>query len=170
MCALARARPGTERSCPGRGGRKIGLCSPGRSLEDLAIRHEGVDLTLQDDGSLRILLGNTAEAKWGAPYAYQTIDGHVTTVDASYVLEGSTVRFLLGDHDPAHPVVIDPDIVFATYIGATQPNWGFTAAYDDDGRAIGGTASGTGSWARTRPRRARSARPWTSTRRRSIAG
>ena len=29
-CALARALLVTERSCPGRGGRKIGLCSPGR--------------------------------------------------------------------------------------------------------------------------------------------
>ena len=58
----------------------------------------------------------------------------------AYALEGNTVRFALGEHDPAYPVVIDPDIVFATYIGATQPNWGFTAAYDDDGRALGGTA------------------------------
>ena len=132
--------PGDRAVLPGPGWKEDWIVQPGAVLEDLAIRHEGVDLTLQDDGSLRILLGNTAEAKWGAPYAYQTIDGHVTTVDASYVLEGSTVRFLLGDHDPAHPVVIDPDIVFATYIGATQPNWGFTAAYDDDGRAIGGTA------------------------------
>ena len=132
--------PGDRAVLPGPGWKEDWIVQPGAELEDLAIRHEGVDLTLQDDGSLRILLGNTAEAKWGAPYAYQTIDGHVKTVDASYVLEGSTVRFLLGDHDPAHPVVIDPDIVFATYIGATQPNWGFTAAYDDDGRAIGGTA------------------------------
>ena len=80
------------------------------------------------------------QPKLGAPYAYQTIEGRVSAVEASYILDGQTVRFHLGDHDSGYPVVIDPDIVFATYIGATQPNWGFTAAYDADGRAIGGTA------------------------------
>ena len=50
------------------------------------------------------------------------------------------MRFDVGELRSAYPLVLDPDIVFSTYIGATQPNWGFTAAYDDDGRAMGGTA------------------------------
>ena len=132
--------PGDRAALPGPGWKEDWIVHPGADLADLVIRHEGVNLSMHEDGSLYIQLGNMAEARWGAPYAYQTIEGHVSKVDAAYVVEGQTVRFELGDHDETEPVVIDPDIVFATYIGATQPNWGFTAAYDADGRAIGGTA------------------------------
>ena len=132
--------PGDRAALPGPGWKEDWILQPGADLGSLVLRHEGVDLALQADGSLRIQLGATAEARWGAPYAYQTQDGHVTDVEAHYILDGNTVRFELGPHNSALPVVIDPDIVFATYIGATQPNWGFTAAYDEDGRALGGTA------------------------------
>ena len=63
----------------------------------------------------------------------------------AYVVEGQIVSFAVGDHDPGNPLVIDPDIVFATYIGASQSNWGFTAAYDDEARALGGTALWNGN-------------------------
>ena len=132
--------PGDRAHIPGPGWKEDWILQPGANLSDLVIRHDGVELELADDGSLSIQLGETAEVRWGAPYAYQTKDTKVVKVESSYVLDGNTVRFALGEYDPAFPVVIDPDIVFATYIGATQPNWGFTAAYDDDGRALGGTA------------------------------
>ena len=132
--------PGDRAHTPGPGWKEDWILQPGADLSGLVIQHDGVELELAADGSLAIQLGETAEARWGAPYAYQTKDNKVVKVESSYVLDGNTVRFALGEHDPAYPVVIAPDIVFATYIGATQPNWGFTAAYDDDGRALGGTA------------------------------
>lgn len=132
--------PGDRAALPGPGWKEDWVVNPGADPSALVLRHDGVELFVQDDGSLRIQLGATAEARWGAPYAYQTQDGHVTEVEAHYAVEGTTVRFELGPYDPGLPLVIDPDIVFATYIGATQPNWGFTAAYDEDGRALGGTA------------------------------
>ena len=55
--------------------------------------------------------------------------------------DGSTqVKFKLGSYDESLPLTIDPDIAFSTFIGASQANWGFTAAFDDDGRGIGGAA------------------------------
>jgi len=132
--------PGDRESLPGPGWKEDWILQPGADPDLLAVRHDGVDLSLQPDGSLHIQLGATAEARWGVPYAYQTQAGHISEVEVAYVLDGTTVRFELGPYDAALPLVIDPDIVFATYIGATQPNWGFTAAYDEDGRAIGGTA------------------------------
>ena len=137
--------PGDRSALPGPGWKEDWIVQPGASASDIAIQHEGVDLELQPDGSLLIQLGETAEVRSGKPYAYQTLNGKVTPVEASYLLEGDVVRFTVGDHDPTQPLVIDPDIVFATYIGATQPNWGFTAAYDDEARALGGTALWDGS-------------------------
>ena len=132
--------PQDRQQVPGPGWKEDWIVHPGADVSTIKIRHDGVDLTLKKDGSLRIQLGNTAEVIWATPYAYQSVNGRVTPVEVTYRLEGQTVFFELGDYDESQAVVIDPDIVFATYIGATQPNWGFTAAYDEDGRALGGTA------------------------------
>ena len=137
--------PGDRADLPGPGWKEDWIVQPGADLAALSVRHEGVDLTLQPDGSIAFQLGTTAEARWGKPYAYQDIDGSLREVEVAYVVEGATVSFAVGDHDPGHPLVIDPDIVFATYIGATQSNWGFTAAYDDEARALGGTALWNGN-------------------------
>jgi len=132
--------PGDRADLPGPGWKEDWMVEPGADPADVAIRHDGADLSLQADGSLHLQLGETAEVRWGAPYAYQVVDGHVSPVEVAYLLEGNVVRFEVGAYDTSATLVIDPDIVFSTYIGATQPNWGFTAAYDDDGRAMGGTA------------------------------
>jgi gliding motility-associated-like protein len=132
--------PGDREARPGPGWKEDWLVAPGASVADIAIRHEGVALRLAADGTLHVQLGTTAEAEMAPPFAYQQIDGRLVEVDVRYRVEGLRVGFDVGAYDPNHPLVIDPDIVFATYIGAVQPNWGFTAAYDDEARALGGTA------------------------------
>ena len=132
--------PGDRQAFPGPGWKEDWVVNPGADPSDIAIQHDGADLSLQEDGSLLFQLGTTAEARWGVPYAYQMKEGKVHEVQVAYDVQGTTVRFSLGTYDASLPLVIDPDIVFATYIGAVQPNWGFTAAYDDQGRALGGTA------------------------------
>ena len=131
---------GDQAELPGPGWKEDWIVHPGADAAKVAIRHEGASLSLLPDGSLRCQLGETAEARWGVPFAYQMEEDRLQEVEVRYLLNGSTVTFEVGEHNPALDLVIDPDIVFATYIGATQPNWGFTAAYDDEGRALGGTA------------------------------
>ena len=36
-------------------------------------------------------------------------------------------------------LIIDPEIEFGSFVGSTADSWGFTAAYDDEGRLIGGS-------------------------------
>ena len=131
---------GDQAELPGPGWKEDWIVHPGADAAKVAIRHEGASLSLLSDGSLRCQLGETAEARWGVPFAYQMEEGRLQEVEVRYLLNGSAVTFEVGDHNPELDLVIDPDIVFATYIGSSQPNWGFTAAYDDEGRALGGTA------------------------------
>ena len=82
-------------------------------------------------------MGETGEIIEGAPFAFQLIGTKFVEVDCEYKVkhknDGATeVRFKVGDYDENYDLVIDPD-VFATYIGATQANWGFTAGSDDEG-------------------------------------
>jgi len=72
-----------------------------------------------------------------APVVYQVINGVRKTVSAQYVLTGNVVTFSLGKYDDNYDLIIDPVVVFSTYVGSTSDNWGFTATYDDDGNLYG---------------------------------
>ncbi len=129
-----------------RGGRKVKYefkVAPGADPSVVVLRHEGTTPVLQADGSLLHVLG-PQEAPWGSivegvPFAYQMNGSRIEEVVCSYVVDGPRVRFELGPYDPDRELVIDPDLVFATYIGSTADSWGVTAGYDDDGRLIGGS-------------------------------
>lgn len=111
----------------------------------IALRFEGQDELRIVDGRLRITTtaGDVIEE---APVAWQEIDGKRMPVACRYVLDGSMLRYQLPNgHDPGHPLVIDPVVVFSTYSGSTSDNWGFTATYDDNGNLYaGGIALGAG--------------------------
>ena len=121
------------------------VVKPGGDLNDIVVRHEGTVVEAKDDGSLVHYMGETGEIVEGTPFAFQLIGTRFVEVECEYKVkhkkDGATeVRFKVGDYDEDYDLVIDPDIVFATYIGATQANWGFTAGSDDDGNSIGGAA------------------------------
>lgn len=129
-----------------RGGRKVKYefkVAPGADPSVVVLRHEGTTPVLLPDGSLLHALG-PQEAPWGSivegvPFAYQMNGSRIEEVACSYVVDGPRVRFELGTYDPGRELVIDPDLVFATYIGSTADSWGVTAGYDDGGRLIGGS-------------------------------
>ncbi len=105
----------------------------------IALQYEGTDdLRIREDGSLQAStsLSGITEA---APVAYQMIDGQKREIPCRFALEDSTVRFAFPEsYDPRYPLVIDPEVVFATYTGSTADNWGNTATYDDDGHLYAG--------------------------------
>ena len=50
-----------------------------------------------------------------------------------------------GNYDPKTTIVIDPRLVFSTFTGSTQDNWGYTATPAPDGSFYaGGIAFGSG--------------------------
>ena len=68
-----------------------------------------------------------------APYAYQTIHGTEVPVDAAYAIKGKTVSIKLGHYDTTKPLIIDPALIYASYLGGTG---------DDEARAIAVDGSG----------------------------
>src|ERR1019366_7699537 len=54
------------------------------------------------------------------PVAYQEVAGVRQSVEAQYrILPAGNVGFSLGDYDPALPLVIDPTLSYATYVGGS---------------------------------------------------
>ena len=115
------------------------------NVDDIRVRYEGVeDLSLTADGGLSIAtpLGPILE---GAPYAYQEIDGVRLEVCASYrLLSEHSFGFVLGElHDEALPVVIDPVLLYSTYLGGSSFDQLGDVAADCNGSAyvVGATLS-----------------------------
>jgi len=122
------------------------LLAAGTSPQTIIMQYEGLDgmeMNGQGDLVLKNTISNLEELH---PVAYQTKNGNRKEVACRFVLNGSTVRFEFPDgYDPQLELVIDPELVFASYTGSTANNFGSSATYDSQGHLIGaGTTFGAG--------------------------
>ncbi len=109
------------------------VVNPGADPASIGIELEGIDgIALAADGSL-VIRTRAGELHQSAPVVFQDIGGERTHVPGRYRLgpEGQ-VGFEIGDYDRARPLVIDPELVFSTYIGGSGDDDGL----DDTGLAI----------------------------------
>lgn len=107
---------------------------PNAKLNDVRLQYSGINSIKKIDGQLYLqtAIGEMVEL---APIAYQTVDGkrQKTQVDFK-VLADNTIGFeVKSAYDKSKPLIIDPILVFSTYSGSTDDNWGFTATYDNKG-------------------------------------
>jgi hypothetical protein len=63
-----------------------------------------------------------------APVAYQMRNGRKSPVAASYEVAGGEVGFALGEWDRTLPLVIDPVLTYASYLGGNGTEWVVRAA------------------------------------------
>jgi hypothetical protein len=91
---------------------------PGADPSQIRIRMEGATrVGVAEDGSLAV--DTTSEqVRLSKPIAYQEVDGARQPVKVEYRVTGRSYTFLLGDYDPARPLVIDP-LLQATYAGGS---------------------------------------------------
>jgi gliding motility-associated-like protein len=110
----------------------------GADPNQIAVAYDGLDNLQLRSGQLiaETSVGRMTEL---TPYAYQLIDGKLVDVECAFVLENNTVRYALGDYNPNHPLTIDPEIVFSTFVGSVASNFGFTATDDPDGNLVAGS-------------------------------
>src|SRR5207245_430491 len=64
-------------------------------------------------------------------------------VEGAYVLDGQSAGFAVGAYDPTRPLVIDPVLVYSTFLGGTGQDGGSGIKVDAAGDAyITGTTLG----------------------------
>ncbi len=111
------------------------VVAPGARTETIKIVFEGAQkLKLAEDGSL-ILRAEGRKARMLKPLAWQEIDGQRREVPCDYRLKGNQVRFQLGKYDVSHPLVIDPVLVYSTFIGGAGFDEAYGVAVDGQGNA-----------------------------------
>jgi hypothetical protein len=112
------------------------IVAPGGDPRTFGLRvDDAVSLDVDADGNLVATRGGHA-VKLQRPAAYQVIDGVVVRVDSDFDLASRQhVRVRVGAYDAAHPLVIDPVISYATYVGGGSFEQGTAIAVDASGSA-----------------------------------
>jgi hypothetical protein len=81
-------------------------------------RYEGADkVAIDASGDLRITLPGGRTLVEHAPVAWQERAGVRVPVTARYTLAGDQAGFAIGAYDPRQPLVIDPTLVYGTFLG-----------------------------------------------------
>jgi hypothetical protein len=120
------------------------VVAPGADPTAITLGFEGVDhVDVDAQGDLVL-----ATADWSLwfqkPVAYQEENGRRQAIAGGYVRKGPhQVGFQVAAYDPARPLVIDPVLSYATYLGGRGGEAGTSIAVDAAGAAyvIGQTAS-----------------------------
>lgn len=113
------------------------VCKPGSNPAQIMWKYLGADAVKLEDDMLRVThsLGHVEEQK---PFAYQVIGADTLEVACTFIKKGKKWTYKLGKYDKTQPLVIDPALIFSTYSGSNNDNFGYTATYDYNGSAYGG--------------------------------
>lgn len=111
---------------------------PGGNPDEVELEYKGAHKMEIKKGNLSVQtsVGETLEL---IPLSYQIINNQRVEVPCQYKLSGNKVKFSLPrKYDKNYPLVIDPNIILATFTGSKGDNWGFTATYDAQGNFYAG--------------------------------
>jgi hypothetical protein len=118
---------------------------PGANPAAIAIDFVGADeVEIDAGGNLKLRLGGR-EIVQRRPFLYQEIRGVGRAISGKYVLRGGNrVGFEIGSYDIAKALVIDPVLVYSTYLGGSSSDQGISVALDSAGKAyVAGVTTST---------------------------
>jgi len=112
------------------------VVGPGGDPRQIRFGFEGADaMHLDAAGNLLLSLpgGDVVER---APFVYQEVNGVRKPVDGRFVLKGrGEVGFEVGAYETDRPLVLDPSLVYSTYLGGSGNDQGLGIAVDASGNA-----------------------------------
>ncbi|MCB0478975.1 MAG: WD40 repeat domain-containing protein, partial [Crocinitomicaceae bacterium] len=117
---------------------------PGADPTSVQIQYEGQsNLNLGENGlEIRTLFGSIVEKH---PIAFYADNQEKIAVE--FKLKGNVLKFVFPEgYDNSRPIVIDPELEFSTFTGATMDNWGNTACPGSDGTLFAGGISFGGGY------------------------
>lgn len=110
------------------------VVAPHANPQRIKFRIQGADhLAVDPQGNLVITVGDRSVREL-KPVVYQfTADGQRSPVNGRYVLDGRQVTFALGPYDHTRKLIIDPAVVYSTYLGGSDGDWATAVAVDSGG-------------------------------------
>ncbi len=103
----------------------------GADVGVIRISYEGIEgLRVSDDGSLIISTG-FGELKESRPTIYQEIEGKRVDIAGRFrIIEGTTYTIEPGPYNKQYALIIDPTLVYSTYIGGGNSPYGNIYGWD----------------------------------------
>ncbi len=108
------------------------IVAPGADPRQVGFRIKGATRIDIDPLGDLVLHTKMSEFRMHKPVIYQGSGSSRRLVDGGFVLSAKNeVRFRLGNYDHSEPVVIDPSIGFASFLGGAQQDFLLDVAVDD---------------------------------------
>jgi len=106
----------------------------GADASRVRLAFDGADALRIDRNGDLILTAGDAEITQRAPLAYQDLGGTRAVVRAKYVVTTAhEVGVEIGAYDHTRPLVVDPVLVYSSYLGGSGDEQGFAIAVDAEG-------------------------------------
>jgi len=130
------------------------IVKPGIDPSVILLEYEGVKPMLTANGHL-LIRTSVNEINELAPFTYQMVNGKQKQIASEYTLKDNRLSFrLLDDYDRSLPLIIDPQLKYATYSGAATGSFNcMSTTYDNAGclyaSGVGIYANSPGGWPAT---------------------
>ncbi|HMK21196.1 MAG TPA: SBBP repeat-containing protein [Terriglobales bacterium] len=112
------------------------MVQPGADPRKIALGVEGAASVRTDRQTGDVVLTSAAgDLRLHKPVAYQKQGDTRQPVEARFVVKNNEIAFALGPYDHSRELVIDPTILYSTYIGAGAEDDGYAIAVDSTGAA-----------------------------------
>ncbi|MDL1936406.1 hypothetical protein FBQ80_12645 [Candidatus Brocadia sp. AMX2] len=132
------------------------IVNPGANPSRIQLSYKGIeDVKITEEGNMEIGLkeGKLIQKK---PYVYQEIQGKKVEVDGRFVIRGHRsfsgkvsdnmdarngqgqchiYGFQVASYDKRYPLIIDPILIYSTYLGGSRPDYAYGIAVDSAGNA-----------------------------------
>ena len=110
------------------------IVAPGADPDVITLDFDGAERMRLDEAGNLVLQVDGGEVVQHAPVSYQEIDGERQPVASRYVRKGTRqVGFEVGPYEPDAPLVIDPELVYSTFLGGSSQDLGEHVTTDSDG-------------------------------------
>jgi len=114
--------------------------APGADARNIRLQYNA-PLKLNSNGTLNIAFQTGAMTET-APVAWQVIHGRRAPVQVSFRVRGQQLSFALGAYDPRYPLMIDPTLVWHTFMGGGGDDAAWAIAVDGSGNTYAAGQSG----------------------------
>jgi hypothetical protein len=110
------------------------VVAPGADVRQIRMQIEGGSGRVIPEGAIVVASHRGEEIRLKEPVAYQKIGGERREVKSRFVELGSNqFGFRVGEYDASRPLVIDPVLLYSTYLGGTADDRATSVAVDGAG-------------------------------------
>ena len=119
------------------------VVAPGARVADINMRFDGASTPEINHAGELVLRTSAGELRQQPPTVYQDVGGERKSVEGRYVARAEgTIGFEVGAYDPSAALVIDPVLIYSTYVGGPGGDYALDLTVDNEGYVyVTGTAA-----------------------------